>query len=179
MARNYYNNNKNESSVVDFYRRGYRDTQYETYGNTVREVVRPLPEEQDEYDVRPKRPARRSLTREEQKKMMRAKSFNLPSIIVIAIFMIAAAYSCFLFVGAQGELNKHLSNVKALRSELQTITERNDIRLNDVETGIDYTEIYDYAITQLGMSQPRKDQVVWYDATESEYVVQYEKIPTQ
>jgi hypothetical protein len=49
----------------------------------------------------------------------------------------------------------------------------------EVEAAVNYTDIYEYAINNLGMTFPGKDQVLWYKSTESEYVSQYEAIPQE
>jgi len=53
----------------------------------------------------------------------------------------------------------------------------NDNRLTAIEAGIDYTDIYNRALNELGMTFPGKDQVLWFTSTESEYISQYEEIP--
>ncbi|MCR5743786.1 MAG: hypothetical protein K6F92_08745 [Lachnospiraceae bacterium] len=178
MAKRYYGN-LDENSVAGSYRNYEYEYRYELDGNTVRRTAVPVEPDEEEY-VAPRKPARRrTLTQEEQKKRQRATAFNLPTVVVITVFMVMAALACIHLVGAQGELNSHLRKVRELRSELTTVQDRNDLRYSQVEAGIDYTAIYDYAIKQLGMKQPGKDQVVWFNSTESEYVVQYEEIPQE
>ena len=46
-----------------------------------------------------------------------------------------------------------------------------------INTSIDLNEIYEIATKELGMVYAKKDQVLLYDKTESEYVRQYEDIP--
>ena len=46
-----------------------------------------------------------------------------------------------------------------------------------INSSIDLNKIYEIATKELGMVYARRDQVLLYDKTESEYVRQYEDIP--
>ena len=47
----------------------------------------------------------------------------------------------------------------------------------EINAGIDYEQIYNTAVNELGMVYPERDQVITYDAGVSEYVKQYHDIP--
>ena len=48
-----------------------------------------------------------------------------------------------------------------------------------INTSLDLDYVYRVATEELGMVYPNKNQVILYNKTESEYVRQYEDIPTQ
>lgn len=169
-------------------------------GNTVRQSAEPDWEEPYEEpipepiprrrgpqrvpDRRPEReprrePQRQSKRRRQERALLHAQAFNLPSLIVVGACMAIAVASVMSYVGAKGELDNHIRNVKSLTSELSNDIQVNDAMYMDVEASIDYTEIYEYAINTLGMTFPSKSQVMWYQSTESEYVSQYESIPQE
>ena len=49
---------------------------------------------------------------------------------------------------------------------------------NRISTLVDLDYIYQVATEELGMTYASDDQVIYYDKSESEYVRQYEDIPT-
>lgn len=151
-------------------------------GNTVRQSAQPQWAPVEEPDAVPEKPARaprKNVRRKQDRALQHAKAFNLPSMLVVGICMMLAGASLLNYVGAKNELDSHMRNVKNLTTQLQSDRQLNEEHLMDVEASINYTEIYEYAISQLGMTFPGKDQVLWYKSTESEYVSQYEAIPQE
>ena len=61
--------------------------------------------------------------------------------------------------------------------KLEKMRTENDALETSINTSIDLNEIYEIATKELGMVYAKKDQVLLYDKTESEYVRQYEDIP--
>ena len=61
--------------------------------------------------------------------------------------------------------------------ELNELTNSNDELELEINAGIDYEQIYNTAVNELGMVYPERDQVITYDAGVSEYVKQYHDIP--
>lgn len=155
----------------------YGNTRNVIDGNTVRSSAQPQWSPIEEPSRQPVPAKRRK--KKQDRALLHAKAFNLPSLIVVGICMIAAAVSLINYVGARSELDDHIRNIKSLTSQLQTEQEQNDANLLSIEASIDYTEIFEYAIEELGMSYPGKDQVIWFNSTESEYVSQYEAIPQE
>ena len=71
---------------------------------------------------------------------------------------------------AKGEMEQAKAELEQLRAE-------NDALETSINTSIDLNKIYEIATKELGMVYAKKDQVLLYDKTESEYVRQYEDIP--
>lgn len=151
-------------------------------GNTVRQSAQPQWEPVEEPVTTPKEPARppkKHSKKRQSKALLHAKAFNLPSMLVVCVCMAAAGLSLINYVGAKGELDDHIRNIKKLDAQLQNEIQLNDTHLLEIEASVDYTEIYEYAISNLGMTFPGKEQVLWFKSTESEYVSQYEAIPQE
>lgn len=152
-------------------------------GNTVRQSAQPQWAPVEEPVPAPQEPVRapkkHSRKKQQNRALLRAKAFNLPSILVVGVCMAVAGMSLINYVGAKSELDNHIRNVRSLTNQLQSDTQLNDTHLLEIEASIDYTDIYEYAINHLGMTFPGKDQVLWYKSTESEYVSQYEAIPQE
>ncbi len=143
-----------------------------------RRVPERVPEREPERK-RERQPQRQSRRRRQERALLHAQAFSLPSLLVVGVFMALTVASVMNYVGAKGELDNHIRTVKSLTSELSNDVQVNDAHYMEVEASIDYTEIYEYAINTLGMTFPGKSQVLWYQSTESEYVSQYESIPQE
>ena len=94
------------------------------------------------------------------------------SAIVITIFAI-----CLQYLNVQSQVKTNSTAVTKLQSELNELTNSNDELELEINAGIDYEQIYNTAINELGMVYPERDQVITYDAGVSEYVKQYHDIP--
>ena len=60
---------------------------------------------------------------------------------------------------------------------MEKMKTENDALETSINSSIDLNKIYEIATKELGMVYARRDQVLLYDKTESEYVRQYEDIP--
>ena len=94
------------------------------------------------------------------------------SYIVITIFAI-----CLQYLNVQSQVKTNSTAVTRLQSELNELTNSNDELELEINAGIDYEQIYNTAVNELGMVYPERDQVITYDAGVSEYVKQYHDIP--
>ena len=71
-----------------------------------------------------------------------------------------------------------MDHIKELEQELDALRSENDITQTRINTSVDLDYVYQVATEELGMVYAGKDQVLMYHQTESEYVRQYEDIPT-
>ena len=96
----------------------------------------------------------------------RAMYMDLPYVIMLTLASICTLYLCVNYL--------HLQAREEKREKMRT---ENDALETSINTSIDLNEIYEIATKELGMVYAKKDQVLLYDKTESEYVRQYEDIP--
>lgn len=107
----------------------------------------------------------------------RAMYMDLPYVILLTIASICTLYLCVNYLHVQTSITARMHNIENLEAELEQLRAENDALETSIETSIDLNEIYEKATKDLGMVYARKDQVLLYDKTESEYVRQYEDIP--
>ena len=67
--------------------------------------------------------------------------------------------------------------LSTLQDELVEKTKANDEYEDQINESVNYDELYNTAVNDLGMSNPAKAQIITYDAGVSEYVKQYGDIP--
>ena len=87
----------------------------------------------------------------------------------LALFGVVTAITAAAIVLGVNYLN--------LQEELNTLTTNNNEKQVDVESNINYQEIYDKAVNEYGMTYPDANNIVEYDGGTLGYIRQYENIP--
>ena len=107
----------------------------------------------------------------------RAMYMDLPYVIMLTLASICTLYLCVKYLHLQSAITARMHNIEAMEEKLEKMRTENDALETSINTSIDLNEIYEIATKELGMVYAKKDQVLLYDMTESEYVRQYEDIP--
>ena len=76
-------------------------------------------------------------------------------------------------------MEKSIKRIEEMEQKLEKLTNENDAKEAGINAGIDLDEIYKTATGRLGMVYANKSRIIKYDKTESEYVRQYEDIPSR
>ncbi len=145
------------------------------YGNTAR-AIEPLKKEKSKSQ----RPVRRrvvSYTVRRNQEM--ALHMNLPYVILLTLAAFCVLAICVNYLQIQSTITARLSHIEELERDVEQLKAENDATETRINTSIDLDYIYKVATEELGMVYANRDQVLLYDKTESEYVRQYEDIPTQ
>ena len=102
---------------------------------------------------------------------------DLPYVILLTIASICTLYLCIQYLHVQSSITARMHNIEVMEAKLEKMRAENDALETSINTSIDLNKIYEIATKELGMVYARKNQVLLYDKTESEYVRQYEDIP--
>ena len=108
----------------------------------------------------------------------RAQRLNIPSLVLLAAASVASVFLCATYLQVQSNITASRRNIGQLESKLQTLRTDNNALENRIQMLLDLNYIYQVATEELGMTYPSDDQVIYYEKSESEYVRQYEDIPT-
>ncbi len=128
---------------------------------------------------------RRQQEKEEQRKQEelrrrqigRANRINfLYTVAVIGVAVVLYAV-CWQYLQLQTSVKANAAEISNLQSQITKLTAENDEMELQINAGIDYEQIYETAVNELGMVYPDKRQVVTFDAGISEYVKQYQDVP--
>ena len=135
-----------------------------------------------EPERRPERkaPVRQKKTGLRQRQQLRrnqerAMAMDLPYVFLLAAACICTLYICVSYLHLQSGITARMHNIEQLEARLEKT--ENDALETSINSSIDLNKIYEIATKELGMVYARRDQVLLYDKTESEYVRQYEDIP--
>lgn len=133
----------------------------------------------------PKVERRRHIETEEERKERLAReqkirrANHISFVYTLAVIGVAVVIFgvCCQYLQAQATAKANAAKVASLQSQLTELTISNDELEVRINAGIDYDAIYDTAVNELGMVYPKKNQVITFDAGESEYVKQYGEVP--
>lgn len=155
-----------------------RRTDSYVHGNTVRKlhVAEPYSNETmspEEYVEQ------RKQRRLQEKKIKRANKMNLLYTIAVVGVVAVMFTVCYQYLNLQASVKNSASDIAKLEQQLTKITNSNDEKEQEINASIDYNAILNTAVNELGMVYPDRNQVITYDAGESEYVKQYQNIPEQ
>ena len=99
---------------------------------------------------------------------------------------LAVTVSLAVIIGLAGlyivELSAHrkaLLSVETLEKEYQTVHDEVILEENRISREIDYNAVYEYAVNELGMTVPMKNQIIYYSQEPSEYVLAAGEIPNE
>ncbi len=156
------------------YRRANAAGRYYTDGNTVR-VSEP------EYVPVPKRRRRRvhrQDPRYREAERSACVSLNFPLTMLLVAAVAISVFVGYKYLCLKSSLDMHMSSIKTLETQLDTLRTENDALEKSIDTSVDLNEVYETAVNKLGMVKVGQDNIIQYDKTESEYVKQYEDIPS-
>ena len=150
----------------------YERYQY-IYGNTVRaeEAVVPEPNQQEEQVRQPEKKKQASGSR---KVTDFSKSFTKTLVVAVAAMVII----CISYLHGQYQLNNQIREISAKQTELAALINENHAKKSSLDQVVDYDEIREYAKEKLGMVTPGEKNTIYYDGAASDYVRQYEDIPS-
>ena len=139
-------------------------------GNTVRKLER-VPERREE-----RKPRTSSAVRQ---KRARALQMNLSYVVFLTAAAVITVMVCINYLKLQSQNTTYQKTVTALNTQLSGMKLENDAQYNSIVSSVDLEHVKDVAINELGMSYPSEDQIYTYQPSESDYVKQYQDVPTE
>ena len=97
----------------------------------------------------------------------------------LTVCVVVSALIAVLFVQMQSQMTTRMKNVANLESQLADLRADNDARYKNLTTSTDLEHIKKVAMKKLGMKYPTEKQVVYYTVENSNFMDQYEDIPSK
>lgn len=158
-------------------RNGNRGTSaYYVEGTAVRAARPQLQPEPERRERRHK--VRRLHPRYREAERTAFASLNLPLTLILVAAVSLSVFIGYRYLCLKSSLDTHMSNIKTLETTLDTMRTENDALEKSIDTSVDLNKVYEIATKELGMVRVGRDNIIQYDKTESEYVKQYEDIPS-
>jgi len=99
------------------------------------------------------------------------------SMIVLVAAIAITLYTCFGYLKVQADIVVVNKSISSLQKELTALQTRNDAAYTEVIEAVDFDEVYQVAVRDLGMVFPNKNETVTYEADKNGYVRQFGDIP--
>lgn len=154
----------------------YKNSTY-INGNAVRKLYSAVPaveapqRKQEPSEEEQKRRAAR------QRQIHRTNKMNFLYTIAVSGIVAVIFGICYQYLNLQSEVKNNAAEVAQMQAQLNDLVSENDAEEIEINAGINYEEIYNTAVNELGMVYPERDQVITYESGVSEYVKQYADIP--
>lgn len=97
---------------------------------------------------------------------------------VLAICSILMCVVCAKYLSLRDEVTRKTESIADLEMKTESLKAQNDSLDYTINSFMDIANISKIAKEELGMIQAGKDQISFYDSSESEYMKQYKDIPT-
>lgn len=121
---------------------------------------------------------RREEHRRAPKPRKKARHMNLPYVMMLLAATTVLVVLCIQYIQLQSSIRTHQSTIAYLQTSLNNLQDANRVAEQNVSLSVDLNHVYEVATVELGMVYPDDEQVIVYDKSESEYVRQYDAIPT-
>lgn len=114
-----------------------------------------------------------------KKNRERALQMNLAYVAFLAAAAVITMFVCVNFLQLRAKGTKLQKDVTALEAQLDAAILENDSDYQRVMTSVDMDHVRDVAVNELGMEKAKQDQIITYEAEDSDYVRQYSEIPAE
>lgn len=152
---------------------------YEDYveGSAVRkERITEVPQRTERTYVDEKRvTTSRSIYRNREK----ALYMSAPYVVILAICSILMCAVCAKYLSLRDEITKKSEKIVDLEVKTSALKSHNDNLDYSINSYMDTEYISKVAVEELGMIRAGKEQISFYESSESEYMKQYKDIPVE
>lgn len=159
------------------YRKNYISYNDYVEGNAVRKKsVEQLPVREPRTYVGNKRVNTSSAAYRNREKALRmSKGY----VAILAVCCIAMVLACANYLSIRDDITNMKSNIATLELNVETLKAQNDALDYSINSYMDIENISKVASEQLGMIQAGKNQISFYESSESEYMKQYNDVPAK
>lgn len=147
--------------------------QFYVYGNAV-------PDPEYYPKGQPEVQQKRAVQTSSQVRKNRKRALNVsPAYAMFLTFAAVCAVAiCVFYLQLQSNIVSRSENVTALQEELADLTEANDTAYNTAADSVNLEAIRSKAMNEMGMVYAAQGNVIEYDSPTSDYVKQYNDIPS-
>ena len=133
----------------------------------------------DGSSARSLEPVRRTrpLSARTRRNSERALAIRARDVAFFSVMVLCVVFACVFYLSAQSKVTQYSDDVQKQEKELQSIVDANNATEERLNSSLDSDAIYRRATKELGMVYASDDQVIYYDSTSPDYVVQYGEIP--
>lgn len=98
-------------------------------------------------------------------------------VLFLGLICLATLFMCVSYLRGKAQLTNQMTELATMESQLSKLKADNDAYYNSTLASVDMEEIKNEAINRLGLHYAAESQIVYYDASGSSYVRQYQDVP--
>lgn len=121
---------------------------------------------------------RKELKHTIRKNRERASYMSFSYVLFLGMSVLATFYICISYLQLNAECTNRINNINHMKIELSGLKDDNDEEYSRITSSVNLEEIKRIAIEELGMVYASKEQTVLYASKDSDYVRQYQDVPT-
>lgn len=129
--------------------------------------------ERDRVQEERQQKARAAARKNQQKALQMSPGY----VLFLAATMAVMVGVCGVYLQLQSDITARMKSVAVLESQVADIKADNDANLKRINTSVDLESIRNKAVNELGMVYPAKDQIIYFQIDQTDYMNQYEDIP--
>lgn len=158
------------------YRKNFISYQEYVEGNAVRkEAITEVPQRTERTYVDNQRVNTSKSTYRNREK---ALHMSAPYVVVLAVCTVMMFATCSKYLSLRDEISSKSTMIADIEMQTANLKSHNDNLNYTINSYMDIEYISRVATEELGMIQAGKDQISFYESSESEYMKQYKEIPT-
>lgn len=104
----------------------------------------------------------------------RAFHLNTRSVIFYSMLIALVAFFCFMYIGLQNQVSKSAQTVLHLQTQLSDRVAQNELLQSHLDSQTNLYQIKSKAVSDLGLTQPKKKQIVYYKVKNQDYMLNYQ-----
>ena len=147
------------------------------HGNVAQKMEQ-VPYRQEKGEKKAGQEKHRRVSSQVRRNQQKALRIDLPYLIMLVAASCCTLFICINYLQVQTTMTRRMDRIKTLEKQLDSLKAENDTLQTRINTAVDLDHVYKVATEELGMVYAGKSQVRMYHQTESEFVRQYEDIPT-
>lgn len=148
----------------------YRKSEY-IHGSAARQLQAVPKREPDRHE------APGGISSQTLKNRRRAARMSVQYVLFLVVATVVTLAVVIGYLQLTSEVGNRSKRIHALELQIKDTKAENDANYNDIMKKINLEEIRRVAIEELHMVYAQKNQVIFYETEESDYVRQYEDIP--
>ncbi len=155
-------------------------TTYYTEGSTVRKQYIEPEYEVPEYEEPRRENGLPSYAKVRKAKEQKGLRFSMHPVfaVFLGFSVVATLLACCEVLSMQSKVTNQSDTITILQAQVEALEEDNNAYETRIQNSVNLDQIRDRAMNQLGMVYPTEGQVVYYTLTESDYVRQYQDVPS-
>lgn len=128
---------------------------------------------------REQRERKRALRAAARRNQEKALQMNPGYVLFLAAAMMVLVGVSGVYLKLQAELTTRINHVASLKSEVMDLKISNDAEQKRIDTSVNLDEVKQKATEGLGMVYPGKEQIIYFEIDNSDYMNQYQDIPAK